>query len=51
MAQHILEFVRDPALAATMGEAGRRHIVSNYSAETSLSRLRAVLLAAARECP
>jgi len=51
MAQHILEFIRDPALAATMGEAGRRHIVSNYSAETSLSRLRAVLLAAARECP
>ena len=51
MARYMLEFVRDPALAATMGEAGRRHIVNNYSAEPSLSRLREVLLAAARERP
>ena len=49
MADQMLRLVRDPALAATLGAAGRRHIVSNYSAEKSLSRLRAVLLEAARE--
>jgi glycosyltransferase involved in cell wall biosynthesis len=48
MADHMLRLVRDPGLAATLGAAGRRHIVGNYSAEKSLSRLRAVLLDAAR---
>jgi glycosyltransferase involved in cell wall biosynthesis len=49
MADQMLRLVRDPALAASLGSAGRRHIVSNYSAEKSLSRLRAVLFEAARE--
>jgi glycosyltransferase involved in cell wall biosynthesis len=48
MAEHMLRLVRDPGLAATLGAAGRRHIVDNYSAEKSLSRLRAVLLDAAQ---
>jgi colanic acid/amylovoran biosynthesis glycosyltransferase len=48
MADHMLRLVRDPGLAATLGAAGRRHIVENYSAEKSLSRLRAVLLDAAQ---
>jgi glycosyltransferase involved in cell wall biosynthesis len=44
MAEQMLRLVRDPGLAATLGAAGRRHMVDNYSAEKSLSRLRGVLL-------
>jgi glycosyltransferase involved in cell wall biosynthesis len=47
MADQMLRLVRDPNLAATLGAAGRRHIVEEYSAEKSLSRLRAVLVEAA----
>jgi glycosyltransferase involved in cell wall biosynthesis len=48
MAAKILRLVRDPALAARMGAAGRQHVEANYSSEKSLGRLRTVLAEAAR---
>jgi len=48
MAEKMLELIRDPGRAGEMGEAGRRHISERYSADQSLSRLRRIIVDAAR---
>lgn len=51
MAAHMIAVLRDPARAARLGAAGRRHVVAHYSTALSVRRLWAITAGCARGAP
>jgi colanic acid/amylovoran biosynthesis glycosyltransferase len=49
MAQHMIELVRNPSLAAALGQRGREHVMANYSLDKRIAALAEIIELAINE--